>query len=57
VDYPDALRELGARSYICVPMIAREKAIGAVTYVRGAESPVYGVGMFPRAAMLATGLP
>lgn len=42
VDYPDALRELGARSYICVPMIAREKAIGAVTYVRGAESPIYG---------------
>ena len=42
VDYPDALRELGARSYICVPMIARERAIGAVTYVRGAQSPVYG---------------
>ncbi len=41
-EYPDALRELGARSYICVPMISREKAIGAVTYVRGADLPVYG---------------
>jgi signal transduction histidine kinase/CheY-like chemotaxis protein len=41
-EYPDALRELGARSYICVPMIARETAIGAVTYVRGPDSPVYG---------------
>ncbi len=40
-EYPDALRELGARSYICVPMIAREEAIGAVTYVRGPESPPY----------------
>jgi signal transduction histidine kinase/CheY-like chemotaxis protein len=41
-DFPDALRELGARSYICVPTISRENAIGAVTYVRGADSPVYG---------------
>jgi signal transduction histidine kinase len=40
-EYPDALRELGARSYICVPMVAREKAIGAVTYVRGSNSPAY----------------
>jgi signal transduction histidine kinase/CheY-like chemotaxis protein len=40
-DYPDALRELGTRSYICVPMVAREHAIGAITYVRGADSPAY----------------
>lgn len=40
-EYPDALRELGARCYICVPLIAREKAIGAVTYVRGPASPRY----------------
>jgi len=40
-EYPDALRELGARSYICVPMVAHEKAIGAVTYVRGPESTPY----------------
>lgn len=40
-EYPDALRELGTRSYICVPMVAHEKAIGAVTYVRGPNSPAY----------------
>jgi len=41
-EYPDALRELGARSYVCVPMVvAHEKAIGAITYVRGPESPRY----------------
>jgi signal transduction histidine kinase/FixJ family two-component response regulator len=40
-EYPDALRELGARSYICVPMAAGEKAIGAITYVRGSDSPIY----------------
>lgn len=26
-EYPDALRELGARSYICCPLVTREKAI------------------------------
>ena len=41
-EYPDALRELGARSYICVPLVARDKAIGAMTYVRGSDSPAYG---------------
>lgn len=40
-EYPDALRELGARSYLCVPLLARDKAIGAITYVRSAESPSY----------------
>lgn len=40
-EYPDALRELGARCYICVPMIAGDKAMGAVTYVRGPVSPQY----------------
>src|SRR5690348_11959991 len=40
-DYPDALRELGARSYICVPLLARDKALGAITYVRGPDSPGY----------------
>lgn len=41
VDYPDALRELGARSYICVPLLVREKALGAITYVRGPDSQGY----------------
>jgi signal transduction histidine kinase len=40
-DHPDALRELGARSYICVPLLARNKAIGAITYVRGPRLPGY----------------
>jgi signal transduction histidine kinase/FixJ family two-component response regulator len=40
-DYPDALRELGARSYICVPLLVRDEAIGAITYVRSAQSPSY----------------
>ena len=40
-EYPDALRELGARSYVCVPMLAGEKAIGAITFVRGADAPAY----------------
>lgn len=41
VEYPDALRELGARSYVCVPLLARDKALGAITYVRGPDSPGY----------------
>ena len=40
-EYPDALRELGARSYICCPLIAGDKAIGAITYVRDPSSLPY----------------
>ena len=41
-DHPDSLRELGARSYICVPLVARGGPLGAITYVRGPGAPPYG---------------
>lgn len=50
--YPEALREIGARSYICAPLVARDRAIGAVTYVRGGNAPGYE----PRDLELATEL-
>ena len=52
-EHPEALRELGARSYICVPMVSHEKAIGAITYVRGPDTPVYGEKDLSLAAELA----
>ena len=41
VGFPEALRDLGAHSYVCVPLLARETAIGAITYVRGPSAPNY----------------
>jgi signal transduction histidine kinase/ActR/RegA family two-component response regulator len=41
VDFPEALRDLGAHSYICAPLVARETAIGAITYVRGPGASNY----------------
>src|SRR5688572_30096792 len=34
VEHPELLRELGARSYMCVPLQARGKILGAITLVR-----------------------
>jgi GAF domain-containing protein len=40
VEHPEMLRRLGASSYVCVPLLARQRAIGAITLVRS-EPPDY----------------
>ncbi len=37
----DALREIGARSLICVPLLARDQVLGALTLVSGRMRPRY----------------
>jgi PAS domain S-box-containing protein len=34
----DLIRQLGLRSYICVPLVARERTLGAITLVTGDET-------------------
>ena len=34
-DHPEFLRELGGRSYMCVPLLGRWRSIGALTFVCG----------------------
>jgi len=41
VAHPAILRELGARSYICVPLIAREQVMGVLSLIRGPASERY----------------
>ncbi len=36
------IRELGLRSYMCVPMVARGRTLGAVTFVAAESGRVYG---------------
>jgi PAS domain S-box-containing protein len=38
----ELMRELGLCSYICVPMIARERVLGAITLVQSESGRVYG---------------
>jgi signal transduction histidine kinase/CheY-like chemotaxis protein len=38
----DALRELGARSLMCVPLVARRQVLGALALVSGRLRPRYG---------------
>lgn len=40
-EHPALLRELGARSYVCVPLETRGKAFGALSLVRGEGGPRY----------------
>jgi PAS domain S-box-containing protein len=35
------LRALAIRSYMCVPLVARERALGTITLLRGDPSPAY----------------
>src|SRR5207247_2343572 len=45
VDAPellDLLRELGLRSSMCVPLIARDRALGAITFVSAESGRHYG---------------
>jgi signal transduction histidine kinase len=37
----DALREIGARSLICVPLVARDQVLGSLTLVSGRMRPRY----------------
>jgi PAS domain S-box-containing protein len=37
----DLLTELGLRSYICVPLVARERAFGAITFVQAESGRSY----------------
>ncbi|HEX7842624.1 MAG TPA: chemotaxis protein CheB [Kofleriaceae bacterium] len=41
VEHPAVLRELGARSYICVPLIAHDRVVGALSLIRGESSQRY----------------
>jgi chemotaxis methyl-accepting protein methylase/signal transduction histidine kinase len=41
-EHPAILRDLGARSYICVPLAARGRVLGALSLVRGEKSERYG---------------
>jgi PAS domain S-box-containing protein len=36
------IRELGLRSYMCVPMVARGRTLGAITFVAAESGRVYG---------------
>ncbi|MDX6448034.1 MAG: hypothetical protein QOD08_497, partial [Gaiellaceae bacterium] len=36
------IRELGLRSYMCVPMVARGRTLGAVTFVAAESGRIYG---------------
>ena len=37
----DLLRELGLRSYVCVPLVARERVLGAMAFVRAESGRSY----------------
>jgi len=39
----DMLREIGARSMICVPLVARDQVLGALAVVSGRMRPRYGM--------------
>lgn len=41
-EHPQILRELGALSYLCVPLVARGRVLGALTFVRAASGYRYG---------------
>ncbi len=41
-DQPEFLRELGARSYVAVPLHGRKGVIGAISFVRGLPGRRYG---------------
>jgi len=51
-DHPRALRELGATSYMCIPLLARGRALGAITCVRTTR-PSYETRDLPVAQELA----
>ena len=38
----DLLRELGLSSYMCVPLVARERVLGAITFVLAESGGRYG---------------
>jgi signal transduction histidine kinase len=40
--FPQISRELGVRSFITVPLVARQRILGALSFVRGPERPPYG---------------
>jgi signal transduction histidine kinase/CheY-like chemotaxis protein len=42
VQYVDVLRELGARSLLCVPLMARQEVLGSLAFVSGRMRPRYG---------------
>jgi two-component system CheB/CheR fusion protein len=41
VEHPDLLRELGARSYMSVPLVGRQGVIGAISFVRSVPGRRY----------------
>jgi two-component system, chemotaxis family, CheB/CheR fusion protein len=43
-EHPDFLRELGARSYLAVPLLGRNGVIGALSLARGLPGRRYGPG-------------
>ena len=41
-DHHRMMRELGARTLISVPLIARNRKLGAITFISGAADRPYG---------------
>ena len=52
-DHPELLRQLGATSYMCVPLQARGCVFGAITFVRGPHVKRYDDAEFAQAEELA----
>ena len=40
--YRDIVRDLGLRSYLCVPLVARDDVLGAITFIQAESGRVYG---------------
>ncbi|HUB07685.1 MAG TPA: chemotaxis protein CheB [Myxococcales bacterium] len=53
IEHPAILRELGARSYLCVPLRARGRVFGVLSLVRGEGAPRYDEGALRLAMELA----
>ena len=49
----DLVRELGLRSYICVPLLARNRVLGAITFAQAESGRVDGIAQLELARQLA----
>ena len=52
-EHLDPLRKLGLKSYICVPLLSRTKAVGALTFVTAESGRTYGADDLQAAVDLA----
>lgn len=52
-EHPEILRQLGALSYMCVPLHARGRVFGAVSFVRATDGKRYGEEELAQAEELA----